>query len=56
VAAPVRRLSGEVIAALSISGPSFRVRAVDLARLGRLTIDAAGTVSRRLGYTVRRGD
>mgnify|MGYP003289580059 CR=1 FL=1 len=56
VAAPVRRLSGEVIAALSISGPSFRVRAVDLARLGRLTIDAAGAVSRRLGYTGRRGD
>jgi DNA-binding IclR family transcriptional regulator len=55
VAAPVRRLSGEVIAALSISGPGFRVRAVDLARLGRLAIDAAGAVSRRLGYTGRRG-
>jgi IclR family transcriptional regulator, acetate operon repressor len=56
VAAPVRRLGGEVVAALSISGPSFRVRAVDLPRLGRLTIDAADAVSRRLGYTVRRGD
>jgi IclR family transcriptional regulator, acetate operon repressor len=56
VAAPVRRLSGEVVAALSVSGPSFRVRSVDLARLGRLTIDAAGAVSRRLGYTTRRGD
>jgi DNA-binding IclR family transcriptional regulator len=56
VAAPVRRLNGEVVAAVSVSGPSFRVRAVDLARLGRLTIDAAGAVSRRLGYTGRRGD
>jgi DNA-binding IclR family transcriptional regulator len=56
VAAPVRRLSGEVVAALSVSGPSFRVRSVDLARLGRLAIDAAGAVSRRLGYTGRRGD
>jgi DNA-binding IclR family transcriptional regulator len=51
VAAPVWQLGGEVAAALSISGPSFRVRSVDLARLGRLAIDAAGAVSRRLGWT-----
>jgi IclR family transcriptional regulator, acetate operon repressor len=51
VAAPVRQLSGEVVAALSVSGPSFRLRAVDLPRLGRLAIDAAGAVSRRLGWT-----
>src|SRR5512132_4687044 len=56
VAAPVRQLNGEVAAALSVSGPSFRVRPVDLARLGRLTIDAAGAVSRRLGSAGRRGD
>ncbi len=56
VAAPVRQLNGEVAAALSVSGPSFRVRPVDLARLGRLTIDAAGAVSRRLGDSGRRGD
>jgi DNA-binding IclR family transcriptional regulator len=56
VAAPVRQLNGEVVAALSVSGPSFRVRAVDLARLGRLAIDAAGAVSRRLGYAGRRVD
>jgi IclR family transcriptional regulator, acetate operon repressor len=56
VAAPVRQLNGEVAAALSVSGPSFRVRPVDLARLGRLAVDAAGAVSRRLGYAGRRGD
>jgi IclR family transcriptional regulator, acetate operon repressor len=56
VAAPVRQLNGEVVAAVSVSGPSFRVRSVDLPRLGRLTIDAAGALSRRLGYTGRRGD
>jgi DNA-binding IclR family transcriptional regulator len=55
VAAPVRQLGGEVVAAVSVSGPSFRVRSVDLARLGRLTIDAAGAVSRRLGHIPRRG-
>jgi IclR family acetate operon transcriptional repressor len=56
VAAPVRQLNGEVAAAVSVSGPSFRVRPVDLARLGRLTVDAAGAVSRRLGHSSRRGD
>src|SRR6266498_239095 len=55
VAAPVRQLDGDVAAAVSVSGPSFRVRPVDLPRLGRLTIDAAGAVSRRLGYAGRRG-
>jgi IclR family acetate operon transcriptional repressor len=56
VAAPVRQSNGEVVAALSVSGPSFRVRSIDLPRLGRLTIDAAGAVSWRLGYTGRRRD
>src|SRR6266540_4374307 len=56
VAAPVRQLDGDVAAAVSVSGPSFRVRPVDLPRLGRLTIDAAGAVSRRLGYTARRAN
>jgi IclR family transcriptional regulator, acetate operon repressor len=56
VAAPVRQLNGEVAAALSVSGPSFRVRPVDLPRLGRLTIDAAGAISRRLGDSGRRAD
>jgi DNA-binding IclR family transcriptional regulator len=56
VAAPVRRSDGVVTAALSVSGPSFRVRPIDLPRLGRLTVDAADAVSWRLGYTGRRGD
>src|SRR6266545_996834 len=56
VAAPVRQLNGEVAAALSVSGPSFRVRPVDLPRLGRLAIDAAGAISRRLGDSGRHGD
>jgi DNA-binding IclR family transcriptional regulator len=53
VAAPIRQSNGEVAAALSVSGPSFRVRSIDLPRLGRLTIDAAGAVSWRLGHTGR---
>ncbi len=53
VAAPIRQSNGEVAAALSVSGPSFRVRSIDLPRLGRLAIDAAGAVSWRLGHTGR---
>jgi IclR family acetate operon transcriptional repressor len=53
VAAPVRRPDGEVVAALSVSGPAFRMRPVDLPRIARLTMEAAGAVSRRLGYVDR---
>jgi DNA-binding IclR family transcriptional regulator len=53
VAAPVRGSDGDVVAALSVSGPAFRMRAVDLPRIARLTMEAAGAVSRRLGYVER---
>jgi DNA-binding IclR family transcriptional regulator len=53
VAAPVRGMSGDLVAALSVSGPAFRMRAVDLPRIGRLTVDAALAISRRLGYVDR---
>ena len=53
VAAPVRQGDGHVAAALSVSGPAFRIRPVDLPRVGRLTIEAAAQVSRRLGYVER---
>ena len=54
VAAPVRQGDGTVVAALSVSGPSFRLRPVDLPRVGRLTIEAADAISRRLGFVERR--
>jgi DNA-binding IclR family transcriptional regulator len=54
VAAPIRRADGRVVAALSVSGPAFRMRPVDLPRLGHLTAEAAAAVSRRLGYVERR--
>lgn len=50
VAAPILQGDGEVAAALSVSGPAFRMRPVDLPRIGRLTIEAAGAISRRLGH------
>lgn len=54
VAAPVRQADGEVVAAISVSGPAFRMRAVDLPRMARLAIDAAAAASGRLGYVERR--
>jgi DNA-binding IclR family transcriptional regulator len=53
VAAPVRGMNGELMAALSVSGPAFRMRAVDLPRFGKLTVDAARAISRRIGYVER---
>jgi DNA-binding IclR family transcriptional regulator len=50
VAAPVRKADGEVVGALSVSGPAFRMRPMDLPRLARLTALAAEQVSRRLGH------
>ena len=54
VAAPVRRSDGQVSAALSVSGPAFRMRPVDLPRMAKLAVEAAGSISRRLGYVERR--
>jgi IclR family acetate operon transcriptional repressor len=54
VAGPIRRAEGDVIAALSVSGPAFRMRPADLPRVGHMTMDAADAVSRRLGYVERR--
>ena len=54
VAAPVRGTGGEAVAAVSVSGPAFRMRPVELPRLGRMVMDTAGAISRRLGYVERR--
>lgn len=53
VAAPVRQADGRAIAALGVSGPAFRMHAVDIPRIGLLTAEAAQAVSRQLGYVER---
>jgi DNA-binding IclR family transcriptional regulator len=50
VAAPIRDASGAVIAAVSISGPSYRVTADRIAELGEMTIRAADKIASRLGF------
>jgi DNA-binding IclR family transcriptional regulator len=54
VAAPVRRGDGTVTAALSVSGPAFRMHAVDLPRIALATAEAADAISRQLGFVERR--
>ena len=49
VAAPVRDASGGVVAAVSVSGPAYRVTADRLGELGLLVVDAARRISARLG-------
>ena len=50
VAAPVRGADGDVIAALSVSGPSFRMDSEDFPRLARRVVSGAEELSRRLGF------
>ncbi|HLB61276.1 MAG TPA: IclR family transcriptional regulator [Actinomycetota bacterium] len=54
VAAPIRGAAGEVVAAVSVSGPAFRFLRSDIERVGRIVMDAAGAISRRMGYVERR--
>jgi DNA-binding IclR family transcriptional regulator len=50
VAAPVRGADGEVIAALSVSGPSFRMDVERFPLLARRVMASADELSRRLGF------
>ena len=50
VAAPVRGADGDVIAALSVSGPTFRMASQDFPELGKRVQAGADELSRRLGF------
>jgi IclR family transcriptional regulator, acetate operon repressor len=54
VAAPIRGADGQVVAAVSVAGPAFRMRPGELPRVARLVMDAGAAISRRMGYTERR--
>jgi len=50
IAAPVRGVSGEVVAALSITGPTVRMTAARIEDLSRELVEEADGLSARLGY------
>ncbi|MBB2992968.1 DNA-binding IclR family transcriptional regulator [Mycolicibacterium iranicum] len=54
VAAPVYDAHSQIIAALSVSGPSYRLATDRFDEVAARTIAAADHVSRRLGWTPRR--
>jgi IclR family acetate operon transcriptional repressor len=49
VAAPVRGPGGEVVAAISITAPTYRTSDDELAKYGQLVVDAAARLSQSLG-------
>lgn len=49
-AAPIRGPAGEVIAAVSVAGPAYRLAPEDLPRAADALLRAAEQISRRLGY------
>ncbi len=49
VAAPIRDAAGNVFAAVSVSGPAYRVPLARLPELGALVVEAAAEISHRLG-------
>lgn len=55
IAAPVRDAGGDVIAAVSVAGPAFRMRPTDLPRIARTTIDAAAAISGQMGFAGQAG-
>ncbi len=51
IAAPIRDLHGDVVAAISIGGPMARFGAVPRRRFARALVEAGEAVSRRLGWS-----
>jgi DNA-binding IclR family transcriptional regulator len=49
IAAPVRDHDGKVVAAISVSGPAFRMRRAGLGLLAQAVIEAATTTGEKLG-------
>lgn len=53
IAAPVYDAHSQVVAALSVSGPSYRLAADRFDEVAKQTVAAADQISHRLGWTVR---
>jgi DNA-binding IclR family transcriptional regulator len=56
IGAPIRDQTGHVIAAVSVSGPTWRLPASEIVPMSRLVIHAADAISRALGWRGPQGD
>ena len=54
VAGPVRGPGSEVVAAVSVAGPAYRVTPLRVPELARAVVGAASEISRRMGHAERR--
>jgi DNA-binding IclR family transcriptional regulator len=52
-AAPIRNAHGDVVASMSVSGPTFRLSQGRVDEVVKLLVDAAEEVSHRLGWGQR---
>jgi DNA-binding IclR family transcriptional regulator len=50
IAAPVRGPAGTVVAAISVTGPTFRISDDDIGRIGHLVVEHASELARQLGH------
>jgi DNA-binding IclR family transcriptional regulator len=50
MAAPIRNAHGDVVASMSVSGPTFRLSEERVAEVVPLLVEAAAEVSHRLGW------
>lgn len=50
VGAPIHAADGEVVAAVGVSGPAFRLPADSIPEMGEIVTKAAGEISQRLGF------
>ena len=50
VAAPVRNAHGEIVASVSVSGPTFRINEDEVARLAPLVVRSGAAIAARLGW------
>jgi DNA-binding IclR family transcriptional regulator len=56
VASGIRDFTGRSVAALGVFGPSFRLSAENLDRVGKVVRDAANEISEQLGWRVENSD
>ena len=54
IGAPVRNYTGKVVAAISVSGPVFRLPVEKIEAVASVVMEKAMLISQRLGYLGRR--
>jgi len=54
IAAPIYSGEGRIVAAVGVAGPRVRIKKADFPKLAPLVVDAAESISERMGYPLRQ--